>query len=199
MKPARVLYIYGGALDFGGITSFMLSYASRFDRDLVAVDFLVHGMQEGPREKEAAALGAEIFHVPYKLDSYFGNRAAIRRVLSGSAHQAVHAHMDGLNGTVLAMARSAGIPVRISHSHNTGFLTSNPLKLRLHRMAADRIPSAATDLLACSDEAGRFLYGEHPFSVIPNAIEPDRFAFREEKRRQYRARYGADPDQNARP
>ena len=194
MRPVRVLYASGGALDFGGITSFMLSYASRFDREQVAVDFLVHGMQEGPREQEAAALGAKIWHVPYKRDHYLKNRAAVREVLFTGGYEIVHAHMDGMNGSVLAMAKAAGIPARISHCHNTGFLTGNPVKARIHRMAADRIPSVATDLMACSPEAGRFLYGTHPFSVIPNAIEPGRFRFSPEKREAFRNRYGADAD-----
>ena len=45
--PVRILYVNGGKLDYGGITAVMLNYASRFRRDQVAVDFLVHGEEPG--------------------------------------------------------------------------------------------------------------------------------------------------------
>ena len=37
MKPLSVLYVSGGSLDRGGIASWMLNYAARFDRERVAV------------------------------------------------------------------------------------------------------------------------------------------------------------------
>ena len=182
MKPIRVLYVSGGSLDYGGISTVMLNYASRFDPAKVRVDFLVHGLASGPREEEAKALGAQIIHVPHKRDGYEKNRRALLDAFRAGGYDIVHAHMDGMNGYVLSLALRAGVPRRISHSHNTQFLTTNPLRLRLHRLTANRIPRVATDMLACSEAAGRFLYGDALFdagrvAVVPNAIALSRFRF----------------------
>ena len=192
--PVRVLYVNGGALDYGGVTTVMLNYAKHFDPEKVQVDFLVHGMEPGPREAEAKALGAEVIHVPYKVPHYFGNRAALLRAFSQGGYHVVHAHMDGMNGYILPLAKKAGVPVRVSHSHNTRFLTTNPVRVWMHRRAAGRIEQAATAMLACSPAAGRFLYGTGAMAagrvtVMPNAMELERYAFDREKRRAVREKY----------
>ena len=97
-----------------------------------------------------------------------------------------------MNGYVLALAKRAGVPVRISHCHNTQFLTTNPLRTLLHRRTANRIPAVATQLFACSEEAGRFLYGDALYDagrvrVVPNAIEPRKFRFDAQSRAAVRA------------
>lgn len=154
--PVRVLCCNGGAMDFGGITTVLMNYAAHMDRDRVAVDFLVHGGNAGEREQEAVALGARVIHVPYRRENPIRYERAAENACRG--YDIVHAHMDGGNAAMLRLARRAGVPCRIAHSHNTAFLTTNPVKLRLLRMAADRIPVYATQLAACSDAAARFLF-----------------------------------------
>ena len=197
MKPLRVLYCNGGKLDYGGVTAVMLNYASRFDRNVVAVDFLVHGEDRGPREDEAAALGARVIHVPHKTPHYFGNRRAILNACRG--YDIVHAHMDGMNGYALSLAKRAGAPIRISHCHNIRFLTTNPVRVWIHRQTANRIPEVATQLLACSEDAGRFLYGDAltdagRVRIVPNAIELAKFRFCAEARAAVRAELGIPGD-----
>ncbi len=194
MKPVRILWLNGGALDYGGISTFMMNYLSHMDRTRVAVDILVHGVQQGPREQEAVALGAKVMHVPYKRDGIARNRRAIRAAMAEGRYDIVHAHMDGENGAVLSLARDAGILCRMSHSHNTSFLTENPLKLMLLNRSARRIPSVATHLLACSEAAGRFLYGDAAvdagcLTVVKNAIVPAAFRFDAAARNRMRERY----------
>ena len=191
MNPVRVLFVSGGSLDYGGIASWMLSYAKEFDRDLVAVDFLVHGMEKGAREQDALSLGAKVIHVPYRGKNPFANQRGIEQGIAGG-YDVVHAHMDGMNAYTLEMAKRLGVPVRISHSHNTDFLTQNPLRRAVHEMARRRIPKSATHLLACSESAGRFLYGDalvdkKRVTVVRNAIDPTRFAFDETARERLRA------------
>ena len=44
----------------------------------------------------------------------------------------VHSHMDAGNMVVLREAKKCGIPIRISHSHNTQHITSNKIKFHLN-------------------------------------------------------------------
>ena len=194
MNPVRVLFVSGGSLDYGGISSWMLSYAAEFDRCLVAVDFLVHGMELGAREIDALALGAKVYHVPYRGKQPLANQRGIERAI-GAGYDAVHAHMDGMNAYPLEIAKRYGVPVRISHSHNTDFLTNHPFKRALHEAARKRIPKSATHLFACSEAAGRFLYGSTIYdsgrvSLVRNAIDADRFQFDPVTRERLRTELG---------
>ena len=194
MKPIRVLFVSGGSLDYGGISSWMLSYAAQFNRNHVVVDFLVHGIEQGAREKEALALGAKVYHVPFRRRDPFGNRKGMADAI-GAGYDIVHAHMDGMNAYPLALAKRLCVPVRISHSHNTDFLTANPIKRTLHEQARRQIPAFSTDLLACSEPAGRFLYGDTIFDkgrvrLIRNAIDAERFRYDAQARERIRAELG---------
>ncbi len=194
MNPVRILFVSGGSLDYGGIASWMLSYASRFHRDLFEVDFLVHGMEKGAREAEALSLGATVYHVPYRRQSPLINRKRMEEAI-GAGYDVVHAHMDGMNAYPLTIAKRLGVPVRISHSHNTDFLTGNPVKRILHEQARKQIPASATHLLACSEVAGRFLYGDKRYEsgkvkLVRNAIDVEAFRFDAQQREKIRTELG---------
>lgn len=191
MKPLRVLYVSGGSLDRGGIASWMLNYAARFERERVSVDFLVHDLEPGAREADALALGAKVVHVPFRRNDPAGNEAGLRACI-GAGYDVVHAHMDGMNAYPLGIAKTLGVPVRVSHSHNTDFLTTNPIRRAAHELARRRIPAVATHLLACSADAGRFLYGDArvksgSVTIVRNAIDAVRYRFDETTRNRIRA------------
>ncbi|MCE5189672.1 MAG: glycosyltransferase family 1 protein [Eubacteriales bacterium] len=194
MKPVRVLYVGGGSLDRGGIASWMLNYASHFDRERVAVDFLVHGSESGAREAEALGLGATVYHIPYRRNDPAGNRKCLLQAIR-AGYDVVHAHMDGMNAYPLELAKKAGVPVRISHSHNTDFLTGNPIRRAVHELARRRIPASATHLLSCSENAGRFLYGDAlvnagKVTIVRNAIDAGQYRYNESTRTTVRAEIG---------
>ncbi len=94
--------------------------------------------------------------------------------------------MDAANFYALKAARKAKIPVRISHSHNTQYLTRNRIKKTNLSIIKRLIPKYATHLFACSSLAGNWLYGKNPFTVIPNAIEFEKFCFNPQQREETR-------------
>lgn len=191
MKPVRVLAINGGPLDYGGISMHMLSYLKHMDPALVRVDIAVHGALPGPREAEAERLGAKIFHLPNKREDYRGNVEGMKKLFASGEYPIVHSHLDGMNGFSLGLAKSAGVKNRISHCHNTGYLTTNPARVLLHTLEKRRIPSVCTQLLACSENAGRFFYGDRivnagKLRVVKNALELSRYRFDEGDRERLR-------------
>ncbi len=189
MAPRRILYVNGGILDRGGITAYMMNYYRHFDKDLLQVDFIAHG-GEGAADREILENGGRIYHVPTKRQDLFGNVRELNRIFSSGEYKLIHAHMDGMNGMILKMAQRCGIPIRISHSHSTNYLTKNRLKIALHERVRRQIPKYATHLWACSQAAGRWLYGEQAeFTVIPNAIDVERWRFRPEMRQEQRDRH----------
>ena len=67
------------------------------------------------------------------------------------------------------------------------------MKLLVHRIGRAAFGSSVTSRLACSEAAGRFLYGENAdFAVIPNGVDTDKFAYSSEKREKARAALGVN-------
>lgn len=184
-NPIRILYINGGTMDMGGISSYMMNYYRHFDKNKIQIDFVVHG-KGGVYDNEIQKLGGKVYHVPTKRENYIENKKQIKNIIKNGKYHIVHSHMDGMNGPMLCLAKKCGVKVRISHSHNTSHLTSNKLKLLIHETARKSIPKYATDMWACSKAAGKWLYGTNNFKIIPNAIEVERYQFNELDRNRIR-------------
>lgn len=91
----------------------------------------------------------------------------------------------------LFIAFLAGIPHRILHSHNSNdeiprnFVRS--LLVALNRLLAD---CSVTDRWACSEMAGRWMFGKKNFTVIHNAIQLKPFAYDSRIRKEKRMELG---------
>ncbi|WP_091007897.1 glycosyltransferase [Parafannyhessea umbonata] len=103
-------------------------------------------------------------------------------------------HVNAMNGSTLAyvdIARQCGVPVRVAHSHNSDFTgVARALKSVLHRIGQRLWERAATVRLACSEEAGAYLFAGSPFQFLPNGIDTSRFAFDVEARGSVRKNLG---------
>lgn len=190
MKPIKVLYINGNIMKRGGIEAFMMNYFRNIDKSVIHIDFVVHGYEEGCYDNEIIAAGSKIYHVPTKSKHPFTYAKRLEKIFKSDNYSIVHSHLDAMSGWSLKIAKQVGIPVRIAHSHNTALLTKNPIKILVNNYAKKQILKYATDLFACSDAAGKWLYGaEKKFTVINNAIEIKKFQFDIQKRINVREKY----------
>lgn len=182
MNPKRILYINGGIMAQGGIESFMMNYYRHIDRNKIQIDFVVHGFEKGYYDDEIKALGGVIYNIPVKSKNYNGNIKSLKKIFNSKKYVLIHSHLDAMNTVVLRIAKQCGIPIRIAHSHNTNHLTNNKLKIRLNEIARKNIKKYATHLFACSEDAGRWLFGDKAFEngeilIINNAIDLDNYKF----------------------
>lgn len=174
----------------GGIEAFMMNYFRHIDRNQVQIDFVVHGYDKGVYDDEILAAGSKIYHVPTKSKHPIAYQKKLREIFGSGEYQIVHSHCDAMSGWILKIAKQCGVPVRIAHSHNTNHLTNNPIKRLINEYYRKQIPKYATDLFACSQAAGKWLFGRNAkFKVIKNAIDLDKFKFNEEKRKKIRNLY----------
>ena len=188
-EPERILYINGGTMDFGGISSYMMNYYRNIDREKLQIDFAVHGKKDR-YDDEILSLGGKIYYLPTKKEDFKGWKNALIKIFKSGEYKIVHAHADTMNGYILKLAAQCKIPVRISHSHNTAHLTNNKLKILVHDIIKTQIYKYATHLWACSEAAGKWLYKNRPFDVIPNAVNLEKYSFNEELRKEVREELG---------
>ena len=122
--------------------------------------------------------------------------ASLRAVMESESYDLIHVNSAAawLQKAALGIAQECGVPVRIAHSHGNGS-RSGAARL-VQSFEASGLGKIATHCAACSDEAGRFLFGEDEWSrrgiVIPNGIDVEAFRHDDGVRRAVRERYGLD-------
>ena len=190
--PIRILHIvtYMGR---GGLETMLMNYYRAIDRTKIQFDFLTHRDFRADYDDEIEALGGRIYHLP-SLNPFSKTylRALDRFFSEHPEYRIVHSHLDCMSAVPLKAAKKHGIPVRIGHAHNS----SQPkdakylLKLLYKRLIARH----ATQLFACSDEAGRWMFGGAEFRVLNNAIDAGKYAFDAAVRRAVRRELGISED-----
>lgn len=177
----------------GGIENMLMNYYRHMDREQVQFDFMVHGQEHNDFDEEIKALGGCIYRMPrlnpfnplyyYKIYRFFKNHPE---------HRVIHCHMDCMSAVPLAVARIAGVPYRIVHSHNSNEIRN--IKFLIKMFCRFLIPFGASTRMAASKLAGRWLFGKRKFKVLPNAIDVRDFRKNDEIREEVRHELGIDKD-----
>ncbi len=169
--PIRVLHsIY--CLGRGGIETWLMNLVREGSPE-VQFDFLVGGMWGG-YEEEAQGLGSRFhFEKPpsrvlkrLRIAGLAPRSRFLEDVLAREHYDVFHIHGEEFMGDAVRIADRAGVPVRVVHCHCTALArgkTSPEMALRSLRFRTldrHRILRHATDIVACSSDAGRFLLDE---------------------------------------
>lgn len=194
-EKIRVLYINGGIMDLGGISSYMMNYFRHIDRNLVEIDFVVHGYEKGVHDNELCAAGATIYHIPVKSQDYKGNCKALMEIFTEGNYQIVHSHLDAGSYHILKIAKKCGVKIRVAHSHNTDFLTNSCLGRIINKWFKKQLPTVANYKFACSSLAKEWLFGTtSDCEIVKNAIDLRKYQFSEQDRKSFRKELGIEED-----
>jgi glycosyltransferase EpsD len=194
--PIRILHTVVN-MNRGGAETLIMNLYRNIDRTMIQFDFLVHKDKPGDFEKEIESLGGKIYRLPYITEvGHFKYFAILRDFFrKHSYYNIVHSHMDCISGLVLKAAMKAGVPVRIAHSHNTQ--SEGKLIVRMYKKYIGmKITSCATHLLACSQQAARWLFKAQAgrASIVRNGVEAKRFSYNTHIRNSIRAQLGIEND-----
>lgn len=166
----------GGNLRINGISSFIMTLYRNLHNNF---QFIFINTAEGKDHyrKEIEELGGKVYDVIVRGRGVFRalrQARQIRKIIRAEKPIAVHSHYYSNNGLYLKQAFREGVPVRISHCHQ-----SNPGGLTLGKkiakyFSAKMVKKYATNAIACSENARKFLYGNGG-EVYFNAVDYDRF------------------------
>lgn len=189
MEPIRVLHNIA-SLHFGGAQAFLMNVYNNIDREKVQFDFVVTPEEKKDLYEQVEQMGGRIFVCP----KYTGkNHFAYCRwwndfFAEHPEYHVIHGHVRSTASIYLKIAQKYGL-VTIAHSHSTS--NGSGVSAIVKNIMQLPIRHTADYLFACSDKAGKWLYGEKAtkqpnYRMIPNGVDLKRFAFHEEKRHQMR-------------
>ena len=114
----------------------------------------------------------------------------LTKLFKDGQYDIVHSNMNALSVFALMAAKKAGIKIRIAHSHST---TNKKEFFRniLKNLLRPFSKKYATHYFACSEFAGRWLFGNKTFNegkvtIVNNAIDLKKFVYDKNIRQQIR-------------
>lgn len=187
----RVCQVLHGIVG-GGSEQVVLNYCSRMHE--AHFDLLYQYEPNRQILERFNEIGINCIQIPDKVHHPLKHLWAMFQIFRKGKYDVVHSHLDWfMNSYVCFLAMLAGIKKRIAHHHQA--YGNNPL------CAIMRVPCKlfATHWLACGETAaingwGRNALKEGKVTILPNAIDPERFKFNEKARREIRTKYGIAED-----
>ena len=193
----RVLHVLG-SLDAGGVENWLLEVVRHRSPPDWAFDFCLLGSREGAYAGELKRRGCRIFRCPLRPFVLFPVR--LYALLRGSNYEIVHSHVHPFSGLILAIARAAGVPLRVAHCHNTHDGREDRFRRRLYRRLMQRCLSRWMTLgLGCSEPAAGQLLGvskrdDERISVLRYGIDLQAFRAGPGDHFELKREFGLEPD-----
>lgn len=188
-EPIRVLHILQ-RMEAGGTQALLMNIYRKIDRTKIQFDFLVVYKEKQFYDDEIKMMGGNVYKLSFREDL---NLLKFQRDLgkffeNHKEYNIVHCHAYTIGYFCLKAANKFGIPVRIAHSHNNE--TVHDIKYIPKLFMQKLFTKNATDLFACSEEAGKYLFKEKSFKVLKNAIDSQKFIASKETREEIRKELG---------
>ena len=188
-KRIKVLNIVSNLSQTNGVSSYVMNYYRNFSTN-VDMDFLVLNKWHNEYYGEIHTNIYEIFFNKRKslysfikqLSNFFKNH---------NDYDIVHCQVANLGLIPLYFAKKNNISIRILHSHATSSSDKLLKKIR-NNIILFFVKKLATDYFACSELAGKAMFGNKKFKVICNAVPFEKYAYNAEIRKKIRNEYNID-------
>lgn len=169
----RILIINTVPTDKNGITNVIFNLHKAMDKQDLVFDYVSINEPAPSYIREIEAYGGQVFVISRSIRRAIPYVCKLVEVIRQGQYDVVHAHGNS-STLVLEMlaAKLAGCKVRIAHSHNTTCLS-----LTVHKLLNPLFQMSCTHGLACGVDAGKWLFGDRPFTVVNNGVDTERFAF----------------------
>lgn len=193
----RVLHFVSTLSHGSGVMSVIMNYYRHIDREKVQFDFLYFVACEDSYADEIKSLGGKIYCVEKpgssiksvkQLNSFFQVHA--------KEYTWLHNHEVYLTFLLRPISKRYGLEKFIVHCHATKY-SDEPLHAVRNGILCLPIRFMKVERFACSEAAGKFLYGEKMMKagkvfVLHNAIDCEKFRFRPEVRERLRKEMGLE-------
>lgn len=186
----RVLHIPTGGLFADGILSCIMAYAQAMDRTDLEITILAPNRPEEKILEKIRKADCLVSVISYRKQDTKRYIEELYGFLKNHPFDIVHVHgSSAIMSMELLTARAAGCRVRIAHSHNTACENK-----RLDRLLRPIFRRSFDYGFACGQEAGKWLFQDKKFIVIPNGRNLAEYEFREESRAFWRNELAIPPD-----
>lgn len=187
MNKIKVLHIVNG-MNRAGAETFLMNIFRNINRQNYDFSFLCYGEEKYDYEEEIKKLGGHIERIDIPKEvGIFKHLKQLKKLIKDNNYDIVHAHTYYNSGFSMLAAYLCNVKLRITHSHNTQSEYKPSILKRIYYLFSKiLIILFSNKYLACTEEAGKSLFGKRKFEIVNNGIELEKFAFKEKNRIQIR-------------
>lgn len=181
----KVLMVVKG-FEIQGISKVILDYVENINQQKFQVDVVSGENYADSNVVRLRTAGGNFWCIPNRDKNIFLYILKLAKIVKSGTYNIVHVH--GNSAMIipeLIAAVLVGAKIRIAHSHNVS--CNHP---RLDKWLHPLFNMLYTHALACSDEAGLWMFKGRPFTVIKNGIPTSKYVFDPKEREKIRHELG---------
>ncbi len=163
-------------MDRAGAETMMMNYLRHIDRNKIHMDFVLNREYESDYEKEIKELGSKVYHLsPIYPNTVREYKKEFKKFLKEHPnYDVIHSNLEERSAYPLAIAKKAGIDLRIVHAHSN--LKHVDIKYIFRLYLRKKLRGKYTHSFACSTGTAKWLFGDDKRTIIVrNAIDTDEF------------------------
>lgn len=185
------------ALGSGGIEKLILQWESQLEENDMTYVFAVY-VKGGAAYDKLIEKGCHIYEI--KQMKTVGIRQYLRQIqeiIRDEKIDIVHSNAGTLTWLAMLAAKKENVSVRILHAHTNQYnMPQNKYVSKVLTCMARCLNARYSTLrLACSDEAGKYCFGKHPYTLLKNGIELEKFKYSKTDRDNIRNQFSFAKDQ----
>jgi glycosyltransferase EpsF len=174
-KKIKVLMVVSNLRPSNGVSSYAMNYFRKLDHDSVQMDFAVYKQHDNPYDDEIKANGGRVFVLPNIRKDFINHCKACKKLIKNEHYDIVHDNTMLVSYPIMHFARKS-VPVRILHSHSS-MLGETAEKSRRNKLFIPFLKLKSNFYVACSEVAGRAMFQNKHFDILPNVIDVNRFRY----------------------
>lgn len=170
----------------GGIENYIYNcFVNEDFPQSIKIDFVTYE-NEIAYESELLQKGYTVHRVPHLKKNPLGYYKKVKSLIKENGYDCIYVNMlTAANVIPVYLAAAGGAKKIILHAHANSTV-QGALRKTLHKLNKNYCNKKADLRLACSEQAGKWLYGDNKFYVIANAIDCEKFKFSEANREKIR-------------
>ena len=176
VRKVKILHVVGG-MNVGGTETMLMNLYRKLNTN-VQFDFISYYDKDAYYDDEIKRLGGQVIKIdsPNKVGMIKSIKNLCEAIKENGPYDAVHAHTLFNCGVAMIAARLSGINVRVSHAHTNLDNTQSIIRKIYIWCMRRTINLFSTDCIACSESAGKYLFGESitlskKYKLLPNYVD----------------------------
>ncbi len=192
----KVLHVIHTLSKNSGITTMLINYYSHMDPAEFTFDFALFADNNNSGQEIFENNGGHVYPCTFpNLSGYKKFIKELTQLINTNKYDIVHLHSPNIHSFVKKAIKKSNVhPKLVVHSHGSK-LSDKKLNAIRNRFMVMGITKNAQLCLACSDIAGKCLYGNKPYELLVNGIDPKTFAFDPKWRKTLREQYQITDDE----
>lgn len=189
MRKIKILLV-GMSSNLGGIENYLYNLVKIADKEKFQFDFLAPNLENIALENQISKLNCKIYKIVSRKENYIKHKKCLEKIFLNNAYDYIHINIMSFSWfepIVLANKYSKAKIILHSHCGSIEYLKKLGYKsIILNKLGQFKVRHIPSLKVACSNEAGQFMFKNKEFIVFNNGIEFEKYKFNTKYRKNIR-------------